>query len=369
MPRIFELFGYPQIDTTLPAKRCRKRARCPFSGKICDGGGNRYSSHININSNLSLRQYFHPGVQGRVAAGICSISLSNDEPPWIVCPRRLLVFSRSRHLSVVAREVLKWSDFSSGQKLGVWSEVKIQFTDAGSTKFLDYTFDYILMPIGNVSKRDFLARVNDSDWPYWDNLLRKAGYEIDNGQVKDFPSGNPLVIEIMTSSTSGGNKVKGTTIAQAFANAILKKEHNAPNINKRQVWARMASQLVAKSEIANYWGGKALWIIQDVLAKYISQTTALDLGCFTSQQTNEVNLLSFSYAKRRKLKSQQYARFRGRKRLELKFHKLYAGPIASQGTNNTPCFQDIIRSPIRPPIEILFQRLAKTKFDLQITVP
>ncbi|MGI9057395.1 MAG: hypothetical protein ACR2H5_02350, partial [Ktedonobacteraceae bacterium] len=49
------------------------------------------------------------------------------------------------------------------------------------------------------------------------------------------------IIEIMTSSTSGGNKDKGTTISGAFQDAILGRSHRGPDINYRQVWARMVS--------------------------------------------------------------------------------------------------------------------------------
>ena len=36
----------------------------------------------------------------------------------------------------------------------------------------------------------------------------------------------------------------------------------------------MASQLFEKSEVAEAWGGKTVWILQDVLLEYVEQATA-----------------------------------------------------------------------------------------------
>ena len=51
--------------------------------------------------------------------------------------------------------------------------------------------------------------------------------------------------------------------------------------NYRQVFERMLGQFVAKSEIAEHWGGKTVWVFQDVLLDYIEQTTA-----FTSSEVD-----------------------------------------------------------------------------------
>lgn len=66
-----------------------------------------------------------------------------------------------------------------------------------------------------------------------------------------------MVIEAMTCSTSGGNKEKGTDMQSAFRTATLAANGildsgvvESPGVNLRQVWARMASQLIAKSEAA-----------------------------------------------------------------------------------------------------------------------
>src|SRR5579863_4625944 len=95
MPQIFEIFGYPISDDSEAAKRTRREARCPFMGRDCDGGGNRYLSDVNLNEKVDLGGIF----VGRtsVRAGVCSIKLLPDaDTPWIVCPRRLLTLGRER---------------------------------------------------------------------------------------------------------------------------------------------------------------------------------------------------------------------------------------------------------------------------------
>ena len=55
----------------------------------------------------------------------------------------------------------------------------------------------------------------------------------------------------------------------------------------------MASQLIAKSEAANSWGGRTIWIVQDLLADYIRTQTALPLDDLHSPdwKPDEVNMV------------------------------------------------------------------------------
>ena len=53
--------------------------------------------------------------------------------------------------------------------------------------------------------------------------------------------------------------------AVLYAAGLLDERGQSPGVNIRQVWARMASQLIVKSEIANEWGGSAIWVVQDAL--------------------------------------------------------------------------------------------------------
>ncbi len=164
----------------------------------------------------------------------------------------------------------------------------------------------------------------------------------------------------MTSSTSGGNKRKRTTIPMAFEDAMLGKMHAGPGINYRQVWARMVSQFIVKSEVGSAWGGKTFWVLQDNLANYITASTALDFRNFIATVASEVNVVSLSYGN-------QYNNTSGI--LELKTGEFYAGPIASSGQSTQPSFQDMIRAPVCPPKELLLTLLSKKKHVNNIICP
>ena len=166
-----------------------------------------------------------------------------------------------------------------------------------------------------------------------------------------FPSGVPIIIEVMTSSTSGGNKKHRTTIPMAFEDFISGKSHAAPGINYRQVWARMVSQLIVKSEVGVQWKGRAYWILQDNLINYISKSTALNIQYFLSQNSNEVNIVGATYG-------DNYNKSTGPISME-KF-ELFAGPI-SKHNNNEMTFQDIIRTPVVPPKQVLMRQLLKKR--------
>jgi hypothetical protein len=369
MPKLFEIFGYPISDDSEEATGNRLAARCPFMGRDCDGGGNRYSSQIDLARNQELAAIFPNRKQ--LAAGVCSIQLLPDTTPWIVCPRRLLVLGRERagqrtHQKSSEAVTLGVLGYPSGTKLGVWSEVKIKYKETVGDLLIsfDYTFDYVLMPIGSVSETEIIAEFGGT-WNAWQRIFESGGYTIakrgNEHFVEDCPVGTPSIIEIMTSSTSGGNKSKGTTIPMAFEDAMLGKPHNAPGINYRQVWARMASQLIAKSEIALNWKGKTIWVVQDVLVDYISATTALNVRQFLAENASEVNLLSFSYG-------DDFQDTSGV--IDLSEAELFAGQISSVPRDmQKPSFQDIVRSPICPPLSFLKKLLAKRKPMNQVVVP
>jgi hypothetical protein len=152
--------------------------------------------------------------------------------------------------------------------------------------------------------------------------MRNSEYWID-----DFPTDPLIIIEVMTSSTSGGDKKKRTQIAMACEDAILHgMAHNAPGINYRQVWARMVSQLIVNSQVALAWGGKTIWLVQDVLADYISKSTALCLPEYLTDRLDEVNILSTSYGNAITEKTNGV--------IELKETRLFAGPIATSETGS-----------------------------------
>lgn len=369
MPKIFELFGHRLDDDSPEAQADRKNCNCPFMDRECDGGGNRYSSQIDLEDlrySEELKSYF----KGRevVPAGVCSIQPRESQRPWIVCPRRLLVLGREgmgrrAHQDFAESLLIQHSGFPSGTKLGVWSEVKLRYAtgEGRDRKSFDYTFDYVLMPTRSVELGVVMRtgirknKLLDSGF----SLARRDGVEY----VEDFPQGDPLVVEIMTSSTSGGNKNKRTTVAQAFEDAVLNgvDGHVAPGINYRQVWARMVSQLIVKSEAGVAWGGKTIWVLQDVLADYISSSTALNLQQFLSGRTSEVNILSFSYGDAYRSESGGVA--------ELGRGELFSGPVRPPGASSEQGFQDMIRAPVVPPKSALIRALASKRMTNNITAP
>ena len=295
MPKLFELFGYPLADNSEEAKRARRTARCCFMGRECDGGGNRYSSSMKLANHPRLRDVLTlPAGVEVVPSGVCSIKVQPNERPWIVCPRRLMALSRSAERpkntfqATTETRLLSLLGYPAGTRLGVWAEVNLDYKEEveGQQKKFDYAFDYILSPMGRASQTAIEAATGER-WNYLRRRLHNHGYTISqrDGEtfVEDFPVGKPSVIEIMTCSTSGGNKEKRTTISNAFEDAMLGRGHNAPGINYRQVWARMVSQLIVKTEVALHWGGPALWIVQDVLVDYICSSTALDIRRFLAE--------------------------------------------------------------------------------------
>lgn len=385
MPQIFEVFGYPITDLSEEAVKSRLQAHCPFMNRECDGGGNRHASKISLKDNPELAKLY-PNIKA-IQSGVCSIQLKQGKSPWIVCPRRLLVLgaeaaNKRKYQKGTEKETLKLLKYPAGTRLGVWAEVKMEYAEEieidregeieKQIAEVEYRFDYIVMPVGTASQADienelepvFKRLPKRPTSNQLRNQLIKAGYTLGyrGGEyyVEDYPLGTPGIIEIMTSSTSGGNKNKRTTIPMAFADAILGYENKAPGINYRQVWARMASQLIVKSEFGLGWGGKTIWVIQDTLAGYISATTALNLKSFHANQTSEVNIISFSYGS-------SFEESHGI--LELDDAELYAGeisPIPKNAPDYKPSFQDIIRSSICPPLSFLKFLLIKKKIANQV---
>ncbi len=362
MPQIFELLGYPVSDNTEKVVQSRKKAFCPFMNAMCDGGGNRFMSELSLKDHPELQQFFNS--METVPSGICSIQLSDNTPPWIICPRRLLYMgSKSNEKtfkSATAQRLLSKCDFPASSRIGIWAETKVKYVKAQSTEdnaLFDYTFDYVLSKLGRVSLESASMQTGMAE-----NMLKRkltaAGYTLalvnGNIMIEDFPIGSPYIVEVMTSSTSGGNKRIRSCIPQSFEDCILGKPHNAPGINYRQVWARMASQMIVKSQAANAWGGYTIWILQDVLADYISTSTALDLKHFITEQLSEVNILSFSYSE--KFKSTPKGNT-----IELTDSTLFAGPIRPYKENQkiSPSFQDIVLASVCPPKSVLLATLAK----------
>jgi len=293
MPVVHELFGH-QLGKSGERKGQNRRASCPhMDGECCDGGGNRNMARWRANDQL-LAPLFDIEVgragNGYIPCGVCSIF---SDRVWAICPRRLLTIGRktSPQQRPLLERVLALGGFSTGERVQVWSEVTLR-DDAAN---INYRLDYLL----------------------------RAG---------DTP---PIFVEIMTASTTGGNKSQGTDMRSAFCDAVLYVEgtldslKSCPNANIRQVWARMASQLIVKSQIANHWGGRAIWIVQNTLMNYIGSNTGLRLHDLYSPEgkAGEINVLSANLDKPNDI-------------------RLYSGPVLS--SNGEACWSDLLSTPAFP---------------------
>lgn len=303
MSKIFELYGYRLDRWTKEAAENRARAWCPFMDAECDGGGNRYLSALDLRKNPYLRKYFPE--KDVVQSGICSLRLRDGEQPWIVCPRRLLSLRLNTHTEYqeyVRNQLTRYAELEHGSVYRAWSEVKMKVettNEDDEAKSFDYTFDYIIAGIGRRRLTEIAQLVGKGERATL-SIAEANGYTIamrgNEHWIEDFPADPIIIVEIMTSSTSGGNKKKRTQIPMACEDAIIDPtNHNAPGINYRQVWARMVSQLIVKSQVGLAWNGKTFWLLQDVLAQYISNTTALELPRYVAEHSGEVNILAFGY--------------------------------------------------------------------------
>jgi len=263
--------------------------------------------------------------------------------------------------------VLAYTGLKKGERYKVWTEIKLKTevtgTDGRNVLF-DYSFDYILSTVVSKPLREVCDMTGKTERSL-KTALTENGMTIarrgNSDWIEDFPDGTLVLIEIMTSSTSGGNDAKRTQIGQVFKETILRLAGvpevapNGPGINYRQVWARMISQLLVKSQIGTAWGGKTFWVLQDVLADYISRTTALDVSAFLSIVPDEVNIISFGYGRR----VSPDKRGNDGRLIPMKDGKLYAGPIDGGGGGKG--FVDIVKLGCSPGVDKLKSRLLSKK--------
>ena len=357
MSKIFELYGYRLHCWNDEAEENLKNVFCPFMNTECDGGGNRYLSAINLKTNPELKKRIHN--RDVIQVGVCSLQIHENEQPWIVCPRRLFSLKNgnlSKYQSIIREKLANYSGLVKENTYKVWSEVKIKTevsTEEDEMKTFDYTFDYIISGVSRKRITEISSLLSISP-----DLIRKTaeknGYTVtcrdSEYWIDDFPVDPLFIIEVMTSSTSGGDKKKRTQIAMACEDAIIHgMNHNAPGINYRQVWARMVSQLIVKSQVALSWNSHTIWLVQDVLADYISKSTALVLPDYLSEKLNEVNILSIGYGNSINNKKDNI--------LELKETKLFSGPISKDNGKNTKGFIDIVKIGAPPPKNQIWKSL------------
>lgn len=241
--------------------------------------------------------------------GICTIRASGGD--WIVCPNRLFALDSVnppdlRHFSELSTSVqyvlnsIRATPGEAGLPIGIWREIAI--SGKQDNKVFDYRFDFILNPVSEVTSVEFA-----DDWSIDHAPVSRAFKRANTLFAPKRTLGYPIIVEVMTASTSGSDESKGTGMKQAFYSAWdsvingSEIEQNAPGVNIRQVWGRMASQLIAKSEAGEHWGGRTVWIMQDKLLRYIHDTTGLSHSYDVSDVSSplplkEANIVSFRFS-------------------------------------------------------------------------
>ena len=307
MPKFHEIFGKTILNTDIKYKLID--GLCPMSNTICDGGGNRHQTKLN-NNDLNKLFPTNTIVNGKIPA-ICSIDYDKLNQQWIVCPRRIFSFPKNSDKKVNLHPIIKNHEekiisllgFSKNTKIGIYPEVYLKFSDDDTD--INYHFDYILCEIiedkVTLSELwDLLSIKENNKKNYYKKLLRENGLiqprATDASVIKYFPNlENMAIIEVMTASTSGSNTERGTDIKSSYLNAIQNKLYECPGINKRQVWGRMATQLFAKSSLAESWNTKTYWVVQDELINNICRTTKLKIDD-TENKNSLINFISLSYS-------------------------------------------------------------------------
>lgn len=282
MARIAELYGVKIDDVGMPDEGPPKgwlSRHCPYTGHTCDVTSNRSDrayldlGHTSVTN--AQRTYIEKTYgTGPLPLGICSLLTQRQNEraahPWIVCPKRLLDLKFPD--SVVPPEVRRLIDIPTGNHVRCWWEVKFRHRSRDTKEVFEYTFDFLLIPYapGRSGKPDRLL-------------------------------GPPYVIEVMTSSTRGGGLTEhmiGTLCFQPqrqLGRGVVRSPYTP---NYRQVFERMLGQFFAKSEVAEGWGGKAIWLIQDVLLNYIEQTTDFRPGDFENKNEGNIYVLVYEMSDR-----------------------------------------------------------------------
>lgn len=307
MPKFYEVYGSAVETVDEKELSNRRQAFCPFTQNTCDGGGNRHQTKIKLNHS-DLRPLFIDELNS-IIPGVCSIEYKHNET-WIVCPRRLLGFNTPANQRLIEnfslqeheRAALLACGIPTGVELGVWSEVYVQYGNDDAT--INYHIDFV---VAEIYRNQPLSKLIDeygiTDQEEIKELVKTArtgGYIVGKfnlaANLPYLPNlATPTIIEVMTASTSGSDRENRTDIGASFEDALLGRDYECPGINKRQVWGRMATQLFAKSALAEAWGGKTIWLVQDELLKNIELTTKLQLNSTANGTSETINFISMAY--------------------------------------------------------------------------
>ena len=226
MPKFYEIFGIKASEINDELRLDIKSAMCPFTGSLCDGGGNRHQTKITLSPDHELRTHFGDDLRSIVPA-VCSIDYGPDQ--WVVCPRRLMGFKNDTQahpplnyfLQDHEKEALNKAGLKAGVEYGVWPEIYLQY-QIDDTQ-IDYHFDFIIAPIlKNVRSKDLVNSYGASTEEVYElEQSAKAGKQLKGtandriiNAAPDLTA--PIIIEVMTASTSGSNTASGTNIFFCF---------------------------------------------------------------------------------------------------------------------------------------------------------
>ncbi len=323
MSTIAELFGV-KVAEDLEAPPAEWTGRhCPFTDRVCDVTANRSDrAHLHVDGkqldDKDRKRLLRLYGSEEIPLAICSVMTQRQNEqvgrPWIVCPKRLLELRTTTPR--IPESVRKLIPIADGTWVRGWWEVKFRRRDPATSAFFEYTFDYLLLP-----------------------------FEPGKHGEPDRLIGPPYVLEIMTSSTRGGGLTEHMVDALALrAQRPLRGAVKSPYTpNYRQVFERMLGQLIAKSEIAEKWGGRTIWLLQDVLLDYIEQTTSFRASDFEGKTDGNVFVEVF------KLKD-------AGARYELVHDRSLRGP--SRTLTGPPDFTEMLGLGFAPKLSELFETLS-----------
>jgi Restriction endonuclease NotI len=236
-----EIYTYPPDAQTTSAIGARRSCLCRFRGpgQECsqvEHRGNR--AFVTIADHPNLIEHYG---REKIPLGLCSMwDLQRGNPePWVVCPHRM--FYAGSSTATVENAIYQAWGLVRGDRVALWKEVKL--VNTARNKRFDFTFDYVFRKV-----------------------IKEDPLECDDV---------PYLVEVMTASTTGGG------VENTFVNALTNASATTrTGINRRQVLARMMSQFIAKAQAAFEWGGKAVWIVQDLLWRYVDRSTGFNRDDF-----------------------------------------------------------------------------------------
>lgn len=245
-----EIYTFPPEAETPEALKARENCLCRFRGPDleCEQKNNRGQvALVKLESYPDLQKKF-----GRTAIPLGMCSIMHGGQPWIVCPNRLFYTGAKQKLDYAIYE--RWG-FRAGDQIALWREVRIGSKKRG--KVFNYNFDYVFRKVVHLERRIYEE--------------------------------TPFVVEVMSCSTSGGGV--GQQFVQALGGTVVGMQRRRLSVNKRQVLGRMMSQLVAKAEVLHNWGGKTVWIVQDLFWNYINETTGFNMDEFRQDPNGNMLIL------------------------------------------------------------------------------